>query len=122
MTHHWSISRWGRDDHAFGAAGQVSRGLLGGGEDAGGFDDDLGSGSAPFDVGRVSFGKNGNFIPVNHEFTVTLLDGPVEFTVSRVVFEHVDHVVKCDKRIIDSDNSNVFTIGADAADEAKSVC
>ena len=53
---HGGVGRGGGDDDLLGAASEVGRGLLDGGEDAGGLAHDLGAGRAPANVGGVALG------------------------------------------------------------------
>ena len=53
---HGSVGGGGRDDDLLGTAAEMSRGLLDGGEDAGGFAHNLGTGLAPANVGGVALG------------------------------------------------------------------
>ena len=116
---HGGIGGWGRDDDALGATLQMSRGLLGGGEDTGGLDDDLGTRGGPLDVGGVSLTGDGDLLAVDDQFAVALLDCSLENAVSRVVFEHVDHVLQGDEGVVDGDNIDIVAVGTDAGDQTE---
>jgi hypothetical protein len=150
---HGGVGRRSGDDDLLGSTLQVSRGLVlqsdekemtdrsaavhqdqprarrggtyDGGEDTGGLDNVVSSGSSPLDGSRVSLSVNGDGLALDNELAVLDLDGTLEDAVGRVVpgwvqekkdrssararsreetrkerywLEHVDHVLKVDER------------------------
>ena len=86
---HRCIGGWGGDDDLLRAALQVCLGLVGGGEDAGGFDDVLGAGLAPWDVGWVLLHVEADLLAVHDEVLAVDFDVALEDAVLGVVSEHV---------------------------------
>lgn len=86
---HGGVGGGSRDDNLLGAALQVGRGLLGGGEDTGGLDDVLGALLGPRDGGGVTLGVEGNLLAVDDQVLAGDLDLTLEETVGGVVLEHV---------------------------------
>jgi len=78
----------------------VGGGLVDGGEDTGRLDDVVGARLAPLDVGRVTLAVNVNWLVVDVQLAVLLLNGSLEAAVHGVVLEHVDHVLKVDERAV----------------------
>jgi len=89
---HRSIGRRSRDDNLLGSSLQMCLGLLGGGEDTGGLDDVVGTGLAPWDIGRVAGRVELDYLAIDLETTLNGFDGTLETTVGGVVLEHVDLV------------------------------
>lgn len=94
-THHvhGGIGRGGRDDDLLGTAGQVSLGLVGGGEDTGGLDNVVGASLAPLDVGRVTLGVEADLLAVHNEVLAIDIDVALEDTVGGIILEHVGLVM-----------------------------
>lgn len=86
---HGGVSRRSGDDDLLGATLQVSRGLLGGGEDTGGLDNVLSTSLRPGDVGGVTLGVEADDLAVDLEAVVDGLDGTLELTMLRVILQHV---------------------------------
>lgn len=87
---HGGIGGGGRDDDLLGTTLQVSRGLLGGGEDTGGLDDVGGAGLRPGDGGGVTLSVEADLLAVDNQAGGAIdLDGALELTVSAVILEHV---------------------------------
>lgn len=86
---HGGISRRSGDDDLLGATLQVSRGLLGGGEDTGGLDNVLGTSLGPGDVGGVTLGVEADELAVDLDAILGAFDVTLELTVLRVVLQHV---------------------------------
>ena len=105
---HRRIGRGGRDDDFLGATFQVSRGLVDGGEDTSRFDDVVSAGLAPRDRSRVTFGEDGNLAAVDDELAILGGDVLLESSVSRVVLEHVDHVLKVDEGVVDGNHLRIL--------------
>lgn len=80
------------------------RGFFNGGEDTGRFDYVLSASLAPWNGFRVALAENCNFLSVHNEETTFGLDFALEFAVSGVILEHVDHVVQSDEGIVDSND------------------
>lgn len=86
---HGGVGGWGRDDNLLGATLQVSRGLLGGGEDTGGLDDVVGTSLGPWDGGWVSLGVEADGLAVDDQVLTLDLDVTLELAVGGIVLEHV---------------------------------
>ncbi|MPN10409.1 hypothetical protein SDC9_157704 [bioreactor metagenome] len=100
-------------------------GLVGGGENTGGFDDVFRAGILPWDFIRVHASVNGGFFAIDDELSI--LDGDVAFKLSMhgVITEHVNHVIQVDEWIVDCNDCDVG-IGCgcaedQAADTAKAI-
>merc|ERR1719376_670824 len=52
----------------------------------------------------VTFTENFYFHAVNNQHTIFFLDLTIKLSMSRVMFEHVHHVIKSDKWIVDCNN------------------
>ena len=86
---HWCVGGWGRDDNLLSSSLQVSRGLLGGGENTGGLDDVVGTSLGPWDVGWVALGVELDGLAVDDEVLALNLDVTLELSVGGIVLEHV---------------------------------
>lgn len=108
---HGSICGWGGDDDFLGATFQVGRSLFDGSEDTlyrfksdrdalrvdakhvrnthSGFNNIVNALLTPRNVGGVPFGEDRDLLAIDYELAVLNLDGSLEATVGRVVFEHV---------------------------------
>lgn len=58
----------------------------------------------PGDLSWITFGMNCDFVAIDYQFTVLVLDSALESAVSGIILEHVDHVFKINEGIIDSDD------------------
>ena len=101
---HRSVGGWSRDDDLLCATLRVSHGLLGSGEDTGRFHDVLRSSAGPVDGGGVALVEDCDLVSVDVQELAVLLDFALELAVGGIVFEHVDHVVKRNERVVDSHN------------------
>merc|ERR1719158_138910 len=63
---------------------------------------------SPFDISWVSFSKHDYFSPIDVKKLPVLLDFSCKFSMSRIVFEHINHVVKWNKWVVDGDNLSSF--------------
>ena len=119
-THHkhGGIGRRGGDDDPFGSTLQVGPGLLHGGEDTSRLHDILSTGLTPFDVSGVSLLEDGDGLPVDDKLPILGLDCAVEFAVSGVILEHVDHVVEVNEGVVDGNNLHFATANGSPGDQA----
>merc|ERR1719234_209016 len=101
---HGSISRGGRDDDLLSASSVVSRGLLQGGEDASALHHVLRAHTSPGDGGRVPLHEHRDLLAIYHQLVARDAHVALVLPVGRVVFEHVDHVVQGNERVINSHN------------------
>jgi hypothetical protein len=127
-THHkhGGIGRRGRDNDPFGSNIQVGPGLLHGGEDTRRLHDILSTSLTPFDVSEISLLEDGDGLRID-KLPIPRLDCAVEFAMSGVILEHVDHEVEVNDGVVD-DNSLHFakwradgSPGNKAANTAKSI-
>lgn len=86
---HRGIGGWGRDDNLLGATLQVSRGLLGGGEDTGGLNDVVGTSLGPWDGSGVPLGVEADGLAVDDQVLTVDLDVTLELAVGGIILEHV---------------------------------
>lgn len=102
-THHehGGVSGRGRDDNLLGSTRQVSRGLGDVSEHTGRLDDIDGAGISPLDGGRVALSEASDGVAVDDKLLVLDFDGALPLAVGGIVLEHVHHVVKVDKRVVD---------------------
>jgi len=104
---HWGVSGRSGDDDLLGATLQMSTGLFGGSEDTSGLDNVISIDGAPRDVTGISLRENADGLALDDKFTILNLDGSIESSVDRVVLEHVNHVLKIDEGVVNSDNLDV---------------
>ena len=104
---HGSVSRGSRDDDLLGTTLDVGGGLVDGGEDAGGLDNVVGTGLTPGDGSGILLGEDGDLLAVDNELAVLAGDVTLEDTVGGVVLKHVDHVLKVNEGVVDSNNVGV---------------
>mmetsp|Transcript_28022 Transcript_28022/g.65147 ORF Transcript_28022/g.65147 Transcript_28022/m.65147 type:complete len:464 (+) Transcript_28022:520-1911(+) len=102
---HGGIRGRSRDDNLLGSTGQVLGGSFCLGKDTSRFNNIVGSGISPLDVGRVHFSKDRNGLVVKHDglFIMNTNSARV-LSVGGVKFHHVFHVVDRNKGVVDSDN------------------
>jgi len=122
---HRCIGRRSSDNDLLRSALQVSGCLLGGCEDTGRFDDVICTNRTPWDVCRVPFSIDGDGFAIDDEFPVLGFDSAFKATVDGVVLEHVNHVFKIDKGIVNGYDIDVakeqsITIN-DSTDTAETV-
>ena len=60
----------------------------------------------PFDVGRISLLEVGDGLSIYDKLPILSLDCAFEFAMSRIILEHVDHVVEVTEGVIDGNNIN----------------
>ena len=72
-----------------------------------------------FDRSWVALRENCNLLSIDNKFSFFLFNSSIESTMGGIVFEHVNHVVKINKWIIDSDNVDVITSSTDSGDQTK---
>jgi hypothetical protein len=113
---HGGISRGSRDDDLLGTTLDMSVGRVEGGEDTGGFNNIVGTNLTPRDLGRITFTKDLNGLTVDDELTILGFDITLEATVNGIILQHVDHVVKGNEGIVDSNNIDVRAIDSSAED------
>ena len=126
-THHnhGGIRRRGRDDDPLGSTLQVSPSFLHGGKDTSGFHNILSTSIIPFDVGGISLLEDGDGLSIDDKLLVFSLDCVFELAMSRIILEHVDHVVEVNERVTDGDNAHFARVkgspGNQLPNTAKSV-
>ena len=122
-THHrhGGIRRRGREDDPLGSTLQVSPSLLHGGEDTSGLHNIFSTSITPFDVGRILLLEDGDGLPIDDKLPVLSLDCAFELAVSRIILEHVDHVVEVNERIMDGDNIHFARVKGSPGDQAPSM-
>jgi len=122
---HGSVSRRSRDDNLLGTTLQVSRGLLGGGENTGGLNNVVGTGLTPRNGSGITLAKDGDLLAINDDVRVIVGDLTLVLAVGRVVLEHVSSVLNVNEGIVDSDNSNLGVLEGvsenNTADSAETV-
>merc|ERR1719464_1813032 len=121
---HGGISGGGRDDDLLRPALVVGPGLLEGGEHPGALHHVHGPHAAPGDGGGVTLGEDGDGATINHQLAIGGGDLALVLTMSRVILEHIDHVVQVNEGIVDGDNIGpLLKSGPEdqATDAAKSV-
>jgi len=109
---HGSISRWGRDHNLLGTALKMSRGLVNCGEDTSRLNNVVSTNTSPWNAGWVFLVEDGNSMSIDNQFAVFVGDLTVELAVCAVIFEHVNHVVYVNERIIDGYHRGTFQQGA----------
>lgn len=62
-----------------------------------GLDDVVSADRSPFNGSRIALREDGDGLALNVQFAILGLDSSLESAVDRVVFEHVDHVLKVDE-------------------------
>ena len=82
----------------------MSPSLLHGGEDTSELHNIFSTSITPFDVGRISLLEDGDGLPIDDKLSILSLDHAFELAMSRIILEHVDHVVEVNERVIDGDN------------------
>nr|KAF6387325.1 hypothetical protein mMyoMyo1_007834 [Myotis myotis] len=126
-THHkhGGIHRRDRDDDPLGSALHVSPSLLRGSEDTRGLHNILSTSITPLDVGGILLLEDGDGLSIDDKCPVLSLDCAFELAMSRILLEHVDHVVEVNEGVIDGDNIHFARVqscpGDQAPNAAKSV-
>jgi len=105
---HRSISGRSGDNYLLGTCGEVSRSLIGGGENAGGLNNVLSAALCPRDLRGIADVVYSYFLAVYEELAVNDLNSTVESAVDGVILGHVNHVVDVDKGIVDADDLEKF--------------
>ena len=75
----------------------------------------------PFDVGRILLLEDGDGLSIDDKLPVLSLDCAFELAVSRIILEHVDHVVEVNERIIDGDNIHFVRVQSSPGDQGPSM-
>ena len=115
---HGSITGGGGDDDLLSATGHVLGGTLGGGEDASGLDDVVGTSRSPLDLGGVHLVEDLDGLAVDGDLIVTVLGNDAgELSVDGIVLEHVLHVVGGDEGVVHSDDVDHGVVLSGAHDE-----
>ena len=96
----------------------MSPSLLHGGEDTNGLHDIFSTIITPFDVGGISFLEFGDGLSIDDKLPVFSLDCAFEFAMSRIILEHVDHVVEVNERVIDGNNVHFARVKGSPGDQA----
>ena len=92
--------------------------LLHGGEDTSGLHNIFITSITPFDVGRISLLEDGDGLPIDDKLSILSLDHAFELAMSRIILEHVDHVVEVNERVIDGDNVHFARVKGSPGDQA----
>ena len=92
------------DDNLLCAGFDVGGSLFGGGEDTGRFNDILCAALFPRNFARVLAAVNIDRVAVYYKLAVLGLQGAFELAMHGVIFGHIYHVIKIDKRIVDADD------------------
>ena len=58
----------------------------------------------PLDVGGILLLEDGDGLSIDDELPILCLDCAVELAMGGIILEHVDHVVKVNKGVIDGDD------------------
>lgn len=72
------------------------------------FNNIISTGLLPRDFRRLTFSRDLDFIAIHNELAILCFNSSIETTVNRVIFEHVDHVIKRNERIVNSNHLEVF--------------
>lgn len=81
-----------------------------------GFNNEVSTSLTPRNLSGIAFGRDSDFLAVNNELTILVFNGTLEATVNGVILEHVDHVVKRNERVVDSNNLNVIAFQGSTKD------
>jgi hypothetical protein len=116
---HGCIGRGSGDNDLLGTSLHMHGCLFGSGEDTSGFDDVVGTGITPGDLGRVHLTKDLNGLSVNcQSFGIHIMrDFLVGASVNGVIFVHIFHVVNGDEGVVDSYDVDVGVFGGGTHDE-----
>ena len=119
---HWSISGWCRNDDFLGATLKIrqmtlpfhtqknqdletylemSRGLLGGGEDTSGLHNVVGTSRSPRNSSRIPLTEDSNLLAIDLQLVAFNAHFTLITSVGGVILEHVDHVVQGNEGIVD---------------------
>ena len=83
----------------------MSPSLLHGSKDTSGLHSIISTSTTPFDGGILLL-EFGDGLSIDDELSVLSLDCAFELVMSRIILEHVDHVVEVDEGVIDGDSIN----------------
>ena len=112
-------------DNLLGAGIDVGLGLLLCQEHPGGLNHILGPHLTPGDILGIHAGKEFNLLAIDDDGIVGILNGPLELPMHGIVTEHVCHIVRSHKRIVNPHKLDVAAVdpGAEyqAADSAEAV-
>ena len=100
----WEHQQKGENDDPLGPALQVGPSILPGCEVASRLPNILSTGLTPFDVSGISLLADGDGLPIDDKLPILSLDCAIEFAVSGVILEHVDHVVEVSEGVVDGNN------------------
>lgn len=81
-----------------------------------GFNNEVSTSLTPRNLSGIAFGRDSDFLAVDNELTILVFNGTLEATVNGVILEHVDHVVKRNERVVDSNNLNVIAFQGSTKD------
>ena len=95
----------------------MSPSLLHGGKDTSGFHNILSTSIIPFDVGGISLLEDGDGLSIDDKLPILSLDCAFEFAMSKIILEHVDHIVEVNGRIIDGDNIHFARVKSSPGDQ-----
>ena len=96
----------------------MSPSLLHGGYNTSGLHRIFSTSITPFDVVRISFLEDGEGISIDDKLSVLSIDCAFELAMSRIILEHVDHVIEVNEGIIDGDNIHYDRIKSSPGDQA----
>ena len=94
----------GRNNNFLCTSGNMRGSFFSGAEHAGGLYDILGAAGRPRNLRRILLFVHFDGMAVNDKLTVFRLSATVELAVHGVIFEHINHVVGVDERIVDTYN------------------
>ena len=95
----------------------MSPSLLHGSEDISGLHNIFNTSITPFDVGGISFLEFGDGLSIDDKLPILSLDCAFELAVSRIILEHVDHVVEVNESVTDGDNIHFARVKGSPGDQ-----
>lgn len=81
-----------------------------------GFNNEVSTSLTPRNLSGIAFGRDSDFLAVDNELTILVFNGTLEATMNGVILEHVDHVVKRNERVVDSNNLDVIAFQGSTKD------
>ena len=105
------VFRRSRHNDIFGTGIDVTLSFFFGQEETGRLYNIFSTYGVPFQVGRILFSRHADFLTVNNQLAVFYvgLDGTVELSVHRIIFEHICQIVY-GAQVIDSNDLNVVSL------------
>ena len=120
-THHkhGGICRRRGDDDPLGSTLQVNPSLLHGSEHTSGLHNIFSTSISPFDVGGISLLEGGDGLPIDDKLPILNLNCAFELALSRIILEHVDHVVS--EGVVDSDSIHFARVKSSPGNQVPSM-